>query len=166
MDKYIAVVHKDDNSSFGAYFPDLRGCFAAGDSEDEALDSLRVSLRMYAEDFIERGMKLPAARSLSAISADADVKASLAEGNGALVFVPLLVADKKKRVNVTLEPSLIAALDEAARITGTSRSDYLANAAWREVAEATGAVRVSKVRAKPKKPARASKAAPRVRQYA
>ena len=31
MDKYIAVVHKDDNSSFGAYFPDLRGCFAAGD---------------------------------------------------------------------------------------------------------------------------------------
>lgn len=165
MDKYIAVVHKDEDSSFGAYFPDLRGCFAAGDSEDEALNSLRVSLRMYAEDFIERGMKLPAARSLSAISADADVKASLSEGRGVLVFVPLLVADKKRRVNVTLEPSLIAALDEAAKITGTSRSDYLANAAWREVKEATGAVRVAQKRPK-KKSARSAKLPPRVRRYA
>jgi predicted RNase H-like HicB family nuclease len=169
MDKYIAVVHKDDDSSFGAYFPDLRGCFAAGDSEDEALANLQISLRMYAEDFLEAGNQLPAPRSLKAIFADEEVKADLADGNGVLVFVPLLFSDAKRRVNVMLEPSLIAAVDEAARISGTNRSDYLAKAAWREVKESTGAVRVQRS-ASAGRTSKAKKAArtktQRVREYA
>jgi len=141
MDKYVAVLHKDNASAYGAYFPDLVGCFAAGDTEDEALDNLRISLRIYAEDLAEDGRKMPAARSLHELLKDRVVKADM-RGGGLLVLVPLLVANKKRRVNVTLEPSLIAAVDEAARIAGTNRSDYLASAAWGRVKQETGAVEV------------------------
>ena len=143
MEKYVAVVHKDDDSAYGAYFPDLVGCFAAGDTEDEALENLRISLRIYAEDFAEEGKKLPRARSLHEILKDNEVRSDLATDGSVLVLVPLLVANKKRRVNVTLEPSLIAAVDEAAKIAGTNRSDYLAIAAWRRVKHETGAVKVS-----------------------
>ncbi len=142
MDKYVAVLHKDEASAYGAYFPDLVGCFAAGDTEDEALENLRVSLRIYAEDLAEEGRKMPPARSLHELLKDRPVKADIAKGGGLLVLVPLLVANKKRRVNITLEPSLIAAVDEAARIAGTNRSDYLASAAWRLVKQETGAVRM------------------------
>ena len=150
MDKYVAVVHKDDDSAYGAYFPDLVGCFAAGDTEDDALDNLRISLRIYAEDLAEEGMKMPRARSLHELLKDAETKSAIAKDGGVLVLVPLLVANKKRRVNVTLEPSLIAAVDEAARIAGTNRSEYLASAAWRRVKQETGAV---EVRAKSRKKA-------------
>ena len=106
MNKYVAVVHKDDDSSYGVHFPDLIGCFGAGETEDEALDSARISLRMYAEDAIERGQALPRARSIRELRNDKDVRASIEEG-GFLILIPLLFSDKKRRVNVTLEPSRI-----------------------------------------------------------
>jgi predicted RNase H-like HicB family nuclease len=152
MHKYAAVIHKDEDSAYGVYFPDLIGCFGAGDTEDEALDNARISLRIYADDLIESGEALPRARSIHELRADKDVCASLGEG-GFLVLVPLLFSDKKRRVNVTLEPSLIAAIDEAARLSGTSRSDYLAHAAWRAVKEETGAVKVT-IKASKKGPRR------------
>jgi predicted RNase H-like HicB family nuclease len=143
-EKYVAVIHKDDDSAYGAYFPDLPGCFAAGDTEDEALENLRISLRLYADDMAEDGNTLPAARTVREVVADTEVKQSIWDGCGFIVLVPLLHATKKRRVNVSLDPSLIEAVDEAARISGTNRSDFLANVAWREVEAATGAVRVAK----------------------
>lgn len=140
MSSYFVIIHKDEGSSFGAYFPDLPGCFAAGETEDAVLDSARISLRIYVEDLIEDGKPVPASRTLQELSADADVQADLAGGHGFIMAVPLLYADKKRRVNVTLEPSLIAAVDEAARIAGTNRSDYLATAARHEIEKTTGAV--------------------------
>jgi predicted RNase H-like HicB family nuclease len=142
MQKYAAVIHKDEDSAYGVYFPDLFGCFGAGDTEDEALENARISLRIYAEDLIESGEPLARARTIHELRADRDVRDSIDEG-GFFVLVPLLFSDKKRRVNVTLEPSLIAAIDEAARIAGTSRSDYLAHAAWRAVEAETGAVKVA-----------------------
>lgn len=142
MDTYVAILHKDDDSAFGAYVPDLTGCFAAGDTEDEALANLRISLRIYAEDMAEQGRKLPRASSLHDILKDAEVRADVAKHRGVLVLVPLLVGGKKRRVNITLEPSLIAAVDDAATAAGTNRSDYLASAAWSKVKNETGAVRI------------------------
>jgi len=142
-EKYVAVIHKDDDSAYGAYFPDLPGCFAAGDTEDEALENLRVSLRMYADDLAEDGKKLPQPKTVRQTVADPEVKEAIWDGYGFIVLIPLLYASKKRRVNVSLDPSLIAAVDEAARISGTSRSDFLASVAWREVEAVTGAVKVT-----------------------
>jgi predicted RNase H-like HicB family nuclease len=142
MNKYAAVLHKDHDSAYGVYFPDLVGCFGAGEIEDEALESARISLRIYVEDLVESGQAAPRARTIHELLSDGEVRDSMAEG-GVLILVPLLLGDKKRRVNVTLEPSLIAAIDEAARVSGTSRSDYLAHAAWRAIEDETGAVRVT-----------------------
>ncbi len=139
---YYTILHKDEDSAYGAYIPDLPGCFAAGDTEDEAIDNLRVSLRIYAEDLMEAGRPLPSPRSLEGLRADPDVRSAIDGDGGIFVMIPLLVAGKKRRVNVTLDPSLIAAIDEAARISGSSRSDYLATAAWRAIKSSTRAVRV------------------------
>jgi predicted RNase H-like HicB family nuclease len=141
-EKYVAVIHKDEDTAYGAYFPDLPGCFAAGDTEDEALENLRVSLRMYADDLAEEGHRLPRPRTVRETVADPEVKDAIWDGYGFIVLVPLLHASRKRRVNVSLDPALIAAVDEAARIAGTNRSDFLANVAWREVEAATGAVKV------------------------
>jgi predicted RNase H-like HicB family nuclease len=156
--KYVAVIHKDEDSAYGAYFPDLLGCFAAGDTEDEALENLRISLRIYADDLIEDGKTLPTPRMLREVVADPEVKDAIQGGYGFIVLVPLLRASKKRRVNVSLDPSLIAAVDEAARIAGTNRSDFLASVAWRELEAATGAV---KVRAQKKKAAAKTRGRPR-----
>jgi predicted RNase H-like HicB family nuclease len=150
-ENYAAVIHKDDDSSYGAYFPDLPGCFAAGDTEDEALHNVRISLRMYADDLAEDGKTMPRPRTVRDIVADTEVKESISDGYGFIVLVPLLYAGKKRRVNVSLDPALIAAVDEAAKIAGTNRSDFLANVAWREVEASTGAVKVA---AKKKRSAR------------
>ena len=75
MSNYYVVVHKDDDSDFGAFFPDLPGCFSAGATEDEALENARISLRMYVEDLAEDGHDLPAARALANLRDDEDVKA-------------------------------------------------------------------------------------------
>lgn len=143
MSGYYAIVHKDEDSAYGVFFPGLPGCYAAGDTQDEALENARISLRIYVEDLVEEGKPLPKERALEDLTSDVDVKEALADGNGYVVAIPLLFADKKRRVNVTLEPSLIAAIDHAAEIAGTSRSDYMATAARRELENSVGAVSVN-----------------------
>ncbi len=149
MSSYFMIVQKDDDSSYGVYFPDLPGCYAAGDSQDEVLENARLSLRLYVEDLVQDGNALPPARSLEQLMADTDVRQDFSSGNGFLMAVPLLYADTKRRVNVTLEPSLIAALDKVADIAGTSRSDILAIAARRYIETEYGAVQVDAQDPKP-----------------
>jgi predicted RNase H-like HicB family nuclease len=36
MRTYFAIVHKEEDSAVGVVFPDLPGCFSAGDAYDKA----------------------------------------------------------------------------------------------------------------------------------
>jgi predicted RNase H-like HicB family nuclease len=49
MRTYFAIVHKDEDSAVGVVFPDLPGCFSAGDTYDKAIANAHVALRLYAE---------------------------------------------------------------------------------------------------------------------
>jgi predicted RNase H-like HicB family nuclease len=139
---FFMVVQKDEGSSYGVYFPDLKGCYAAGETQAEAMENGRKSLRIYAEEMALTGKTVPAARSLDDLMSDPEVRGDVADGKGFLIGVPLLFAETKKRVNVTLEPSLIAQVDRVADYSGTSRSDILSIAAWRYIEAESGAVRV------------------------
>jgi len=143
--------HKLKNTRFNYPIILVHRVSGLGDTEDEALHNVRISLRMYADDLAEDGKTMPRPRTVRDIFADTEVKESIADGHGFIVLVPLLYAGKKRRVNVSLDPALIAAVDEAAKIAGTNRSDFLANVAWREVEASTDAVKVA---AKKKKSAR------------
>ena len=74
-----------------------------------------------------------------------DVREDLAAG-GMAVYVPLIVAERKQRYNVMLDPSLVQGIDLAAKAAGVSRSDFIAHAATRSLVDKTGAVTVARGR--------------------
>ena len=49
MAGYIALVHKDEGTSYGVSFPDVRGCISAGDTFEEAIANAAEALAEPAE---------------------------------------------------------------------------------------------------------------------
>jgi predicted RNase H-like HicB family nuclease len=138
MKRYVAILCKDDGSAFGIHFPDLPGCVAAGDTEDDALANAAIALRLWAEDVSE----LPNASSLEALRQNPDVVQDLSAG-GCAVIIPLISVGRKQRLNIMLEPDVVSAADQAAKSAGVSRSSYIENAVVGRLAQDTGAARVT-----------------------
>jgi predicted RNase H-like HicB family nuclease len=63
--KYMVVVEHGP-SSIGAYVPDLPGCVAVGESEDEALSLIREAIELHLEALHEQGLQVPEPSSSSA----------------------------------------------------------------------------------------------------
>jgi predicted RNase H-like HicB family nuclease len=137
MNRYIGILCKDDDSVFGIHFPDLPGCIAAGETEDEALANAAIALRLWSEDLSE----LPVASSLEALRQNPDVAQDLIEG-GCAVIIPLISVGRKQRLNIMLEPDVVSAADQAAKSAGVSRSAYIESAVVGRLAQDTGAARV------------------------
>lgn len=142
MKTYLAYVYKDPHSSFGVSFPDLPGCYGAGESYDEAIENAKESLREYAEALGDDGKDMPEPRSHGELAADA--KESLELDKAAFVIeVPLILAGSKRRINVSMDSSIIAAIDRFVRLAGTTRSAFLAELAFERIQESMRAVRVT-----------------------
>ena len=60
--KYLVIIEKGP-TSFGAYVPDLPGCAAVGDSEEEVRQLIRDGIEMHIEDLRARGEPVPAPAS-------------------------------------------------------------------------------------------------------
>jgi predicted RNase H-like HicB family nuclease len=45
--------------NFSAYAPDLPGCVAAADTEEETIALMREALALHIEDMLERGESIP-----------------------------------------------------------------------------------------------------------
>ena len=133
MSHYVAVVEKDADSAFGVWFPDVEGCFSAGDTLDQAVANAAAALRQHAEAVESAGRQLPNARSVDAVLHDKDVRASVK--HGALLFaVPLLAdAGRTVRINVSLDKALVDQIDEAASARGLTRSAFIAQAAREKI---------------------------------
>lgn len=74
MKTYFAIVHKDEDSAVGVVFPDLPGCFSAGDTYDAAIANAHVALRLYAEAERGAGRQLPKPRTFEALYRDREVR--------------------------------------------------------------------------------------------
>ena len=71
MPHYIAVVEDGGpGKAVGVWFPDLPGCFSAGDDVDDALRNAHEALALYAEAGAREGRALPKPRTLSALRSD------------------------------------------------------------------------------------------------
>ena len=66
---YLAIIEKEPDSIFGVVFPDVPGCYSAGDTLAEARAMADEALNTHLE-LLDR---LPARRSLQEIIADPDV---------------------------------------------------------------------------------------------
>ncbi len=128
MHYYIAIVHKDEDSSFGISFPEVPGVFSAADDIAELIPKAAEALALYAED-----EDLPAPRGLEEVRRDPEVAASL-EAGAFLVAVPYIENDAKiVRINVSMESGMVKAIDTAASARKLTRSAFLAQAARREI---------------------------------
>ena len=77
---YIALIHKDPESSYGVSFPDVPGVITTADSLDDAIDKASEALAFAAEDWeVLTGSPFPAPRSLDALRADPDLRADFAD---------------------------------------------------------------------------------------
>jgi len=139
MHSYIAIVCKEPGSVWGVHFPDLLGCTSAGSTMQEAVENAGKALRLWAEDETE----LPKASTLDSLRKRPDVREDLAAG-GMAVYVPLIVAERKQRYNVMLDPSLVQGIDLAAKAAGVSRSDFIAHATTQSLVDKTGAVSLAR----------------------
>jgi antitoxin HicB len=77
MPHYIALIHKDADSCFGVYFPDVPGVFTAGDTIDEAIVKAAEVLAFAAKDWSDlEGKRFPSPRTIDALRADPGVQES------------------------------------------------------------------------------------------
>ena len=74
MTTYYAIVHKDEDSAVGVVFPDLPGCFSAGDTYDKAIANAHIALRLYSEAERDAGRQLPRPRTFEALYRDREVR--------------------------------------------------------------------------------------------
>ncbi|MEM7399086.1 MAG: type II toxin-antitoxin system HicB family antitoxin [Pseudomonadota bacterium] len=124
---YPAILEKEPDSVFGITFPDFPGLVSAGDAAEEALVNAHEALAGHVAFMIQDGDALPEATPIEAVSADPDIRVV------AITLVGVTVPGRAKRVNVTLDESLLAEIDEVAE----NRSGFLAEAARAELARRT-----------------------------
>lgn len=86
MTHYVAIVEEaGPDSAVGVWFPDLPGCFSAGDNVEEALHNAAAAVTLYAEELAKEGRPLPTARSIIEIRSDPTVAADIRDHMVALV---------------------------------------------------------------------------------
>lgn len=84
MAGYLALVHKDEGTSYGVSFPDVPGCISAGDSFEEAVANAAEALAGHFALMKADGDDIPPPRSYEQLKRDPQfVEAS----NGAIVTV-------------------------------------------------------------------------------
>jgi predicted RNase H-like HicB family nuclease len=99
MKTFVALIQKDEDSAWGATFPDLPGCFSAADDLADVLPKAVEALELWFEDqpLVEpRGME--------------KIKANVADDldhSAFLMAVPYIqTTGKPVRVNVSRDPGM------------------------------------------------------------
>lgn len=124
--KYPIYIH-EENGCYGVTVPDLPGCFSAGDSVEDAIESVKEAIDLHAEGMVEEGMLLPQPQAIS----HHKNKPDYADGIWALVDVDMTrYMGKSQKINITLPATLIGHIDDyVGKQQGASRSGFLADAA-------------------------------------
>jgi predicted RNase H-like HicB family nuclease len=86
MPHYVAIVEDaGPDKAIGLWFPDLPGCFSAGDTVDEAMLNASEAVTLYAESLAKEGRRIPSPRSVATLRNDPDIAAELRDHVVALV---------------------------------------------------------------------------------
>jgi predicted RNase H-like HicB family nuclease len=89
MTHYVAIIEDaGPDHAVGLWFPDLPGCFSAGDTLDEALANAPEAIALWLEDVVSEGRAIPRARTPSELKADPEVANDMAKFAIALIPAP------------------------------------------------------------------------------
>jgi predicted RNase H-like HicB family nuclease len=123
--KYAVALHKDTGTDYGATFPDLPGCFSAGETIEEALANAQEAAECHLEGLLLDDEPVPSPVDIEQHRTSPDYQGAV----WAVVDVDISrLSVKSKRVNVTMPERLLQAVDQYARRHGESRSGLLAQA--------------------------------------
>ncbi|MCX7382254.1 MAG: type II toxin-antitoxin system HicB family antitoxin [Alphaproteobacteria bacterium] len=120
MTAYVALLRKDADSDYGVDFPDFPGCVTAGLTLEDARRMAAEALQLHIEGMIEDGAPIPLPSPLE------DIMVDPLHRDGVAVLIDAAVRRPAVRINVSLPPDLLEAIDR----TTENRSRFLAEAAW------------------------------------
>lgn len=63
--EYLAVIEQDPEGGWGAYIPDLPGCAAVGDTQEEAIALIRDALPLHVQGQLEDDQEVPPPRAFA-----------------------------------------------------------------------------------------------------
>jgi len=128
MKKYIALFeYEEGKNGYGIIFPDLPGCFSAGDNYDDAYRMAHEALAFHLDGLALEGMSIPRPRTLEKIKAEWEEWDEW-EKDYLFLVVPITVfpiTQKSVRVNIMLPEGTLHRIDAVSK----NRSAFLANAA-------------------------------------
>ncbi|WP_411754285.1 type II toxin-antitoxin system HicB family antitoxin [Serratia sp. (in: enterobacteria)] len=134
---YPAYIHVDPDGSASGFFPDVPGCYFAGDSLDQTFHDAKSALDAHFEVLSEENQAIPRPQAMSF---------HLAQGNDALNGGQWLLVDinmdkfdgRAERINITLPHRLLNRIDSLVQQHPGygSRSAFLAAAARNELLKA------------------------------
>lgn len=129
---YPAYIHSDADGSASGFFPDVPGCFFAGDSLDDAFHDARSALTAHFEALCEMHEDLPLPGAVeSHLETNPD---DFVGGQWLLVDINMNQFDgRAERINITLPRRLLVKIDSFVREHPqfSNRSAFLAEAARR-----------------------------------
>lgn len=124
--RFSLVLHTDDGVRYGVTVPDLPGCFSAGDSFDEALESVKEAIGLHLEGMVDDGAEIPIPRPIAEHRNNLDY----AEGIWAVVEMDTTRFEgKAEKINIRVPAQLLRKIDIYAKAHGETRSGFLARAA-------------------------------------
>ncbi|TAL63311.1 MAG: type II toxin-antitoxin system HicB family antitoxin [Legionella sp.] len=125
--RYPVVIHKDVDTDFGVMVPDIPGCYSAGSTYDDALNSVREAIECHLEGLLIDNESIPVGTSIDHWIADT----SYSGGVWAFVDIDLSsISGKAKRVNITMPERVLSLIDLYSKShTIKNRSSFLTDAA-------------------------------------
>ncbi|MDE2965419.1 MAG: type II toxin-antitoxin system HicB family antitoxin, partial [Acidobacteriota bacterium] len=75
--QYPIVIHKDVESAYGVSVPDLPGCFSAGDTPEETIESAQEAIACHLEGLLMDGEPIPAKESQETHQVSDDYKSGI-----------------------------------------------------------------------------------------
>jgi predicted RNase H-like HicB family nuclease len=123
--RFALAVHQEAGK-YGVTVLDLPGCFAAGDSMDEAIEDARSAIDAHVELLIEGGEGLPEVKSIERYVNGPEFKDAVL----AVIDVPVeRYFGPAEKINITVPALTLKRIDEFAAQNGESRSGFLVQAA-------------------------------------
>ena len=129
MAEYIALIHKDAGSDFGASFPDFPGVVTAAPTLEDLRKEAEEALALHIAGLVEDGEIVPDPSPLDVIAQVDDYRDSVA----VLVVGAPVLGGASVRVNITLPESMLKRIDQYAEEHGMTRSGFLVQAAKKEL---------------------------------
>lgn len=131
--RYPIIIHKAENGTYSAWFPDILLCIAAGDTIDETLENGRDAVTLWIESTLENKGEIPQPTSIDTYIGreGEDYENVVTWGYVNVDMLTDLEPEKTKRINVSVPVNQLAVID--AHAGRGQRSTFMVQSAMQRI---------------------------------